>query len=135
MKQTELKAIINECVREVMNEEKVAKKKLALQKIKEIISENEIEETEVNELFGSKPATDQELEAYLSKNPKLKASLEKMDPEKAKTWKEFVKTKKANRIKNDEAILNVTYDEATKSWKETSGPSGGKSTGFSESKK
>lgn len=135
MKPAELKTLINECVREVMNEEKATKKKAALKKIQEIISENEIEETEVNELFGSKPASDQELDAYLAKNPKLKASLDKMDPAKAKTWRDFVKTKKASRIKNDEAILNVTYDEATKSWKETAGPSGGKSTGFSESKK
>jgi len=135
MKHTELKSLINECVSEVMAEAKAEKKKKALEKLKEIISENEIEENDLNELFGSKPASDQELDAYLAKNPKLKASLDKMDPAKAKTWREFVKTKKASRIKNDEAILNVTYDEATKSWKETAGPSSGKSTGFSEGKK
>ena len=80
--------------------------------------------------LGKKPATDAELDAWLAKNPKIKSALEKMDAEKAKKWREFVKVKKANRIKNNEVITNVTWDEEKKEWKETSAPSGGKSTGF-----
>ena len=102
MKPAELKTLINECVREVMNEEKATKKKAALKKIQEIISENEIEETEVNELFGSKPASDQELDAYLAKNPKLKASLDKTE-QKAITLKE--NGKKGGRPKGSKTVV------------------------------
>lgn len=136
MKQEQFKSLINECIREVLAEEKATKKKDALKKIQEIITENEIEETELNEFFGkSKPATDDELNKWLAGNKAVAAALQKMEPEKANKWKEFVKNKKADRVKKGEAILNVKWDADKNEWSETSGPSMGKSTGFSEAKK
>lgn len=134
MKLQELRTIIREVIAEEIANESYNKKATAINEIKRIIAENEIEETELEEIFGigKKPATDAELDAYLNKNKALKDSLAKMDPEKAKKWREFVKVKKANRIKNDEAILNVRWNSEKSEWEEVSGPSTGKSTGFSE---
>ena len=55
MKKSELKAIINECIHEVLAEEAVDKKKAALKQIKEIIAENDLtEEDLLNEGVFSK---------------------------------------------------------------------------------
>jgi len=54
MKKSELQSLINECIGEVLNEGKAAKKKEAIKKIKSIIAENEIDESELNEFFGKK---------------------------------------------------------------------------------
>jgi hypothetical protein len=62
-----------------------------------------------NFLFGS-DATDEELEAWLMKNKQIQTALNKMDPNKAKLWKEYVKSNKADKIKNSEAIMNVFWD-------------------------
>lgn len=134
MKLQELRQIIREVISEELANDSYNKKAKAINEIKRIIAENEIEEIELEEIFGigKKPATDAELDAYLAKNKALKSSLEKMDPEKAKKWREFVKVKKANRIKNDEAILNVRWNTEKSEWEEVSGPSTGRSTGFSE---
>jgi len=128
MKINELRSIIREVIAEEIASESVNKKKIAIAEIKNIISENELSEVELEEIFGmfkSKPATDEQLDAYLNKNKALKASLAKMEPEKANKWKEFVKTKKADRIKNDEAILNVRWNNEKSEWEEVSGPSAG----------
>jgi len=132
MKKSELQSLINECIGEVLNEGKVAKKKEAIKEIKRIIAENEIEETEIDEIFvfGSKPATDEELDKWLKGNPAMSSGLKKMEAEKAKSWREFVKKEFAKNIKNDEAILNVTFENGE--WKKTQGRSGGRSTGFSQ---
>jgi hypothetical protein len=128
MKLNELRSIIREVIVEEIANESYNKKKLAINEIKRIIAENEIEEEEIEEIFGlgkKKPATDEELDAYLSRNSKLKAYVAKMDPEKAKKWREFVKVNKADRIKDDEAILNIYWDEKENNWKQGSGPSTG----------
>jgi hypothetical protein len=126
MKINELRSIIREVIAEEIDNESVNKKQLAINEIKNLISESELTEVELEEIFGvfkSKPATDEELDAYLNRNKALKSSLAKMDPEKAAKWKEFVKTKKADRIKKDEAILNVRWNGTD--WEEVSGPSAG----------
>jgi uncharacterized protein YeaO (DUF488 family) len=132
MKKSELQSLINECIGEVLNEGKVAKKKEAIKEIKRIITENEIDEIELDEIFGfgSKPATDEELDKWLKGNPAMSSGLKKMEAEKAKSWREFVKKEFAKNIKNDEAILNVTFENGE--WKKTQGRSGGRSTGFSQ---
>jgi len=132
MKKSELQSLINECIGEVLNEAKSAKKKEAIKEIKRIIAENEIDENELNEFFGfgSKPATDEELDKWLKGNPAMSSGLKKMEAEKAKSWREFVKKEFAKNIKNDEAILNVTFENGE--WKKTQGRSGGRSTGFSQ---
>jgi hypothetical protein len=132
MKRTELQSLINECIGEVLNEGKANKKKLAIKEIKRIIAENEIAETELDEIFGfgSKPATDEELDKWLKGNPAMTKGLGKMEAEKAKSWREFVKKEFAKNIKNDEAILNVAFEDGK--WVKTSGRSGGRSTGFSQ---
>jgi hypothetical protein len=100
MKKSELQSLINECIGEVLNEGKVAKKKEAIKEIKRIIAENEIEETEIDEIFGfgSKPATDEELDKWLKGNPAMSSGLKKMEAEKAKSWREFVKKEFAKNI-------------------------------------
>ncbi len=128
MKINELRSIIREVIAEEIANESVNKKQLAINEIKRIISENEIAEEDlvdegILDLFKSKPATDEELDAYLNRNKALKASLTKMDPERAKKWREFVKVKKADRIKKDEAILNIRWNGTD--WEEGSGPSAG----------
>ena len=128
MKINELRSIIREVIAEEIANESVNKKQLAINEIKRIISENEIAEAELEELFGfgkKKPVTDEELDAYLIRNPKLKTFISKMDPDKAKKWREFVKVEKADRIRDDEAILNIYWDEQAKEWKQGSGPSSG----------
>ena len=52
MKQTELKNLINECIREVLVEEKQTKKKAAIKAIKKIVNENQLTEKEVEEGLG-----------------------------------------------------------------------------------
>ena len=49
MKRTELQSLINECIGEVLNEGKAAKKKLAIKEIKRIIAENELSEADMEE--------------------------------------------------------------------------------------
>jgi vacuolar-type H+-ATPase catalytic subunit A/Vma1 len=135
MKINELRSIIREVIAEEIANESANKKQLAINEIKRIISENELTAEDLNEIdfkkvfkkvadtFKPKPATDEELDAYLSRNSKLKNFIAKMDPEKAKKWREFVKIEKADRIKKDEAILNVRWNGTD--WEEGSGPSGG----------
>lgn len=80
MKQEQFKSLINECIREVMAEGKVAKKKAALKQIKEIISENELEEADLAELDlkgGIKKAAGAIKQAVGIYNPKDKAAAEK----------------------------------------------------------
>ena len=52
MKINELRSIIREVIREEIANESVNKKKVAIAEIKRIISENEIAETELEEIFG-----------------------------------------------------------------------------------
>ena len=105
MKQTELKTLINECVREVMAEEKADKKKAAIKKIQEIVTESELGEEELYELFGKKnPATAEEIEAYLAVKPKLKAHLEKTKT--LDKWKaEVAKPEYGDQIRKKETII------------------------------
>ena len=130
MKINELRSIVREVIAEEIANESVNKKKIAIDEIKNIISENELSEVELEEIFGfgkkkKEPATDEELDAYLGRNPKLKNYIAKMDPDKAKKWREFVKINKADRIKDDEAILNIYWDEKESEWKQGSAPSSG----------
>lgn len=130
MKKSELQQLISECIAEVLAEDK---KTLAINEIKRIIAENELDEAELDEVFGifkSKPATDDELNKWLKGNPAISKKLAEMEPEKANSWKEFVKKEFASNIKNDEAILNVTYENGK--WVKTSGRSGGRFTGFTQ---
>lgn len=139
MKQSEFRSIINECVREVLAEGRHSKKAKAIKAIREIITENELDEAEVEEAFknpfAKKPITNQDVDAYLAKNPKLKAMIAGFDPDKKEKWYKIVIAKKADRIKNDEAILNLKWDDAKKDWVETAAPSGGGKLGFNENKK
>lgn len=52
MKTTEFKQLINECVREVMLEEKKVVKKKAIKQIKEIADANDITSEDLKEIFG-----------------------------------------------------------------------------------
>lgn len=52
MKKSEFRNLINECVREVLAEEKAEKKQLAKKKIEEIINEAELTKEDLNEFFG-----------------------------------------------------------------------------------
>jgi hypothetical protein len=52
MKKSELQSLINECIGEVLNESKAAKKKEAIKKIKNIIAENELEEIDIKGMFS-----------------------------------------------------------------------------------
>lgn len=120
MKKSDLKALINECIHEVLAEEASNTKTQAINEIKRIIAENELEEEEVEEgirdIFKTKPATDEELNAWLANRPKIKAALDKMDQEKANKYKEYVKNKEAKSIKNDESITNVEWSDEKKEW-------------------
>jgi hypothetical protein len=49
MKKSELQSLINECIGEVLNEGKAAKKKLAIKEIKRIIAENELSKADIEE--------------------------------------------------------------------------------------
>jgi len=145
MKRTELQSLINECIGEVLNEGKANKKKLAIKEIKRIIAENELSKADMEEGLGdvlgkvgtaikkavtTEPATDAELDKWLKGNPAMTKGLGKMESEKAKSWREFVKKEFAKNIKNGEAILNVEFEDGK--WVKTSGRSGGRSTGFSQ---
>ena len=115
MKQTEFKSLINECVREVMAEEKANKKKAVLKKIQEIISENEISEADIEEagIFSKikqavtgkgEPATAEEIDAYLAAKPKLKAHLEKTKT--LDDWKaEAAKPENSEAVKNKQPFV------------------------------
>ena len=50
MRKSELQSLINECIGEVLNEGKAAKKKDAIKKIKNIIAENELSEADLEEI-------------------------------------------------------------------------------------
>jgi hypothetical protein len=52
MRKSELQSLINECIGEVLNEAKAAKKKEAIKKIKNIIAENELEEIDIKGMFS-----------------------------------------------------------------------------------
>ena len=52
MKKSEFRNLINECVREVLAEEKAKKKQLAKKKIEEIINEAELTKEDLNEFIG-----------------------------------------------------------------------------------
>lgn len=126
MKQSEFESIVNVCVREVLAEGRHSKKVKAIKAIREIITEYNISENDLEEgFFSKKPITNQDVDAYLAKNPKLKAMVNGFDTDKKAKWYKFVITKKADRIKNDEAILNVKWDDVKKDWTETSAPSKG----------
>jgi len=51
MRKSELQSLINECIGEVLNEAKAAKKKEAIKEIKRIIAENELEEIDLKALY------------------------------------------------------------------------------------
>lgn len=126
MKHTEFKKLLNECVREVLAEGRQSKKARAIKVIREIITENELSEADLEEgLFSKKPITNVEVDAYLAKNPKLKSMINGFDADKKAKWYKFVIAKKADRIKNDEAILNVKWDDVKKDWTETTPASKG----------
>lgn len=113
MKQSELKALINECVEEVMAETKTDKKKEALKKIQEIVTESELGEEELYELFGKKnPATAEEIDAYLAAKPQLKAHLEKTKT--LDKWKaEVAKPEYGDKIRKKETIIVKKGDTNT----------------------
>lgn len=137
MKIQELRTIIREVIAEELAiKESKSTKSSAFNAIQKIIVENELDETEIEEIFGfgKKPATDEELDKWLNGNAAIKASLAKMDPEKASKWREYVKINNASNIKNGEAIMNIKWDDSKKEFTKTSAPSGGGKMGFSESK-
>ena len=78
MKKSELQSLINECIGEVLNESKAAKKKEAIKKIKNIIAENELSEADIEEGFGDalKKAATKAGEFMGTKWPKEKAEAE-----------------------------------------------------------
>jgi len=53
MRKSQLKTIINECIQEVLTEKKLIKKKKAIQLIKEIVEENDLELEEIFQLGKS----------------------------------------------------------------------------------
>jgi hypothetical protein len=129
MKKSDLKALINECIHEVLAEETADKKTRAINEIKRIIAENEIEETELEEVFGlfgdkdKKYATDierltkqfkEEYKKLFGKDPsddELKTALKdagKRDNYQGKFEGESKKSASGQLVKK------VTYDDATK---------------------
>jgi hypothetical protein len=147
MKRTELQSLINECIGEVLNEGKANKKKLAIKEIKRIIAENELSGADVEEglgdvfgkvgtavkkAFTTEPATDAELDKYLS-SPQRKAgakSILKYEPAKLKSWREFVKKNYPKEIRNLGAFPGLRYEN--NKWVISSGPGDGKSTSFND---
>lgn len=93
--------------------------------LKESLNENLNENEKVDEIFGfGEPATDAQLDAWLAKRPQVKSYLDKNIKVKYgedvyNKWREFVKKKFKSNIKNDEAILNVAWDDTKKEWKYT----------------
>jgi len=89
--------------------------------IKEGLNENQ----DINEIFGlGEPATDAQLDAWLAKRPNIKTYLDKnvkakYGEEVYQKWREFVKKKFKSNIKNDEAIINVSWDNDKGEWKYT----------------
>jgi hypothetical protein len=84
MKKSELQSLINECIGEVLNEGKAAKKKEAIKKIKSIIAENEIDENELDEIFGLGKKENAEGKARLEKQyDELAAKATKKAPKEA----------------------------------------------------
>jgi hypothetical protein len=88
--------------------------------IKESLDEN------LNEGFLGigDPATDAQLDAWLAKRPNIKAYLDKnvkarYGEEVYQKWREFVKKKFKSNIKNDEAIINVSWDNDKGEWRYT----------------
>lgn len=128
MKLQELRTIIREVIAEEIANEAVNKKKIAIAEINRIIAENEIEEEDLEEILGfgkAKPATDEELDKWLAGSPAVKASLAKMDADKASKWREFVKANFAKNIRKGETIMNVKWDDEKKEFTTTQAPSGG----------
>lgn len=124
MKKSDLKVLINECIHEVLAEETANKKTKAINEIKRIIAEEDIEEEDLEEIFGlgkkdKGPVTDAEIDTWLSKRAAIKKAFDKMDPAKASKWKEFVKKEFADSIRKDEPILNVKWDEEKQAWAKT----------------
>ncbi len=131
--QAELMKTLKERIKKLTDENKDLKEKLAKSKaasgLKEMI-QSEVkaifENEEVQELFGfNKPATDEQLTAWLERNKHVKAIVDKMDPEKASKWREFVKKNKAEKIKNDEVIQNVFWDPNKNDWSASQPSKGG----------
>ena len=87
--------------------------------IKEGLNENQ----NINEIFGlGEPATDAQLDAWLAKRPNIKVYLDKnvkakYGEEVYQKWREFVKKKFKSNIKNDEAIMNVSWDSDKGEWR------------------
>ncbi|MEK6881914.1 MAG: hypothetical protein AABY22_20010 [Nanoarchaeota archaeon] len=147
MKKEEFKGLINECIREVMAEGKVAKKKAALKQIKEIISENELGEADLAEAgfgdfvnkvktaVGPKPVSDADIDAYLASRPKDKAILDKDTDRKTKFYA-FVKSNKdaGAKVKAKEVVL-AFWDPAKKEYSAQKSTSSNTATSFGEGKK
>jgi len=108
MKKSELKAIINECIHEVLAEEAVDKKKAALKQIKEIISENELEEAELEEIFGLFKGPEE-------KAASLEAELQKKAPETYNTGLDTV-TKLGWKEKKNYDLLAKSIDAYAKGY-------------------
>lgn len=124
MKKSDLKALINECIHEVLAEESADKKTKAISEIKRIVAENELSESELEEIFGigkTEPATDAELDTWLSKNPGIAKALKREPEDKQKKWREFVKKEEAKAIKKGESITNIKWDDSKKDYVKSSG--------------
>jgi DNA-binding transcriptional MerR regulator len=95
MKKSELQSLINECISEVLNEGRASKKNLAIQEIKRIIAENEIGESDLNEL-----------DLFKSKEKKEKEAAElKADKDRLTTQFDGLKDKLTNKKSTAEDAL------------------------------
>jgi hypothetical protein len=128
MKKTELKSLINECIHEVLAEETVSRKASAVKQIRNIINENQLEEADLEEIFGfgGKPVTDEEIVKYMSSHPTRKKIWAKAstDADVKAALIKFLKDNK-NYVKNNEVLMNIDYDPKTKSIIKTKGGAGG----------
>lgn len=131
MKQTELKNLINECIREVLVEEKQTKKKAAIKAIKKIVTENQLTEEEVEEgVFG---AVKQALGFSSGKDKEAaEKSFDEVNP-KAKTDQSANKAKWMERAKTYSYKGKFVINPKTKelNWEgKSEAPSTGGSSGF-----
>ena len=81
MKINELRSIVREVIAEEIANESINKKKIAIAEIKNIISENELSEVELEEIFGMFKKSSPE-----EKLAKLEDELNKEAPETYKSW-------------------------------------------------
>jgi len=120
MKINELRSLIQEAIKA---EQKIAPKitpEILRKLIREEIEAVMQEEDTVDEIFGfGSPATDAELDAWLNapKRRSIKDYLVKLGDEKYQKWRTFVKDKYKSNIKNDEAIMNIRWDDQSGGWK------------------